>query len=335
MQNILLHLRNFYNTERKSLPKVLKELFIYMYQERELPIYYFLNLLYRPSVDNISLFVGGRALNRIKARFHSDNVFLENKLLFFYMLDSLGFRTPQTLAYSNGGSLYLVPGHEMIRESRIQENIDILMDKKEINELFVKPINASGGTGCFLYNRETEMEMYSDELKDIASEYLFQEVIKQNRLVSQIYPYLINTLRVYTLKDNNGDAKVVASFMRFGIGGMNIDNASSGGFFVPVDLSAGILKEEGIQLLKHGGNTFKSHPDTQYKFKGFEIPYFRQILDMTIELSSHFRNIMIGWDIAIGNDEFIFIEGNSNGSLLMSQIACGGFKTHPIYSSLL
>lgn len=123
--------------------------------------------------------------------------------------------------------------------------------------------------------------------------------------------------------------------MRFGTNKKNIDNASSGGFFVPINLASGTLEEKGMQLLKHGGKTYMEHPDTGFKFKGFKIPYFKDVVNETINVSSNFTNKMIGWDIAIGENEIIFIEGNSNGSLLMSQIACGGFNNHPVYSKIL
>ncbi len=161
-----------------------------------------------------------------------------------------------------------------------------------------------------------------------------QEVVKQNDEINKIYPYSINTVRLYTLR-NTASIKVISGFIRFGVGGMNVDNASSGGFFVPIDLENARLKAKGVQLLKHGGNTFERHPDTNCKFEGFEIPHFKEIVNLTVELSRHFSNKMIGWDIAVGNDEPIFIEGNSNGSLLMSQIACGGFRNNRHYSALL
>lgn len=110
MNNILRHLKNFYFTERKPLYVVVKELIQYTFYEKELPIYYFLNLLYRPDINNIRDFAGGRKLNKINKQYHSKNVFLDNKLLFYKIMYALNYRTPKVLAYSCNGNLHIMMG---------------------------------------------------------------------------------------------------------------------------------------------------------------------------------------------------------------------------------
>ncbi len=57
--NILRHLKNFYKAERKSLFKVFQELILYTFYEKELPMYYFMNLLYRSDIKKIEDYAGG------------------------------------------------------------------------------------------------------------------------------------------------------------------------------------------------------------------------------------------------------------------------------------
>lgn len=335
MNNVLLHLKNFYYAERKPLYIVMKELIQYTIYEKEFPMYYFMNLLYRPNVKNLKSFAGGKKLKKVNKYYQTNNVFLDNKLLFYLFMNTLNYRTPKVFAYSNNGRLYRPYSEEVIKENTLMESIEKLMYLNQVNEIFIKPIDKSGGQDCFLYTERNKRNARQEIINMLSSGFLFQEVIKQNEEISKIYPHSINTIRIYTLKDNNANIKVISALMRFGVNGKSVDNASSGGLFVPVDIDNGILGEEGLQLLKHGGNTYRTHPDTGYEFKGFQIPQFDEIIEKSIKLSEKFSNKIVGWDLAVSNDEIVFIEGNSKASLLMGQIACGGFNAHPIYSKLL
>lgn len=329
MNNVLLHLKNFYHADRKPLHTVVKELIQYTLYERELPMYYFMNLLYRPDIGNIKTFMGGGKLDKINRYYNEENIFLDNKLLFFHIMSALNFPTPEVFAYSNNESLYCLSNDEIIKEDTLLLNLKKLMYKNKVDQVFIKPLDELGGKNCFLFNGLCE-----EYITQLPTNVLFQEVIKQNEKINEIYPYSINTIRIYTFKNVSGDVSIISAFMRFGINKMNVDNASSGGFFVPIDLNSGKLDGKGLQLLKHGGSTYNSHPDTGYEFQGFKIPLFEEVVSQTIKASYNFNNKIIGWDIAVGDKGIVFIEGNSNGSLLMAQIACGGFKGHPGYSKL-
>ncbi len=275
--------------------------------------------------------LGGDKLSLISKKHQSKTPFLDNKLLFNIFMNNLNFNTPEIYGYSLNGKILNPYSEEVICENSLKHSIEKLMTTNCLNKLFIKPINDQGGKECFLYSKNDNKFSY----KKLSSGFLFQEFLEQNKKINKIYPYSINTIRINTFKNDKDDIKIVSAFMRFGANKNNVDNASSGGFFVPINIERGKLEGIGVSLLKHGGNTYSYHPDTGFKFKDFKIPKFREVVYSTVEASKYLDNTLIGWDIAITNDGIVFIEGNSNGSLLMSQIACGGFKRHPIWSKLL
>lgn len=334
MNTIVLHFKNFLYAERKPLVTVAKELVQYSFYEKEFPMYYFMNLLYSPEVNNIKNYAGGRKFNFIVNTYQNNNNYLDNKLSFFHFMKQFSFRTPEVFGYSKNGDIFITTNDKIINGETVPVKLNNLMDENYIDQIFVKPSDGLGGTDCFLYKKIKNGPMPVANNEMLHSNFIFQEVIKQHEIVNEVYPHSINTVRIYTLRDGN-KISATSALMRFGAGGKNVDNASSGGFFVPIDIATGTLGRKGIQFLKHGGNTYEKHPDTGYVFNGFKIPQFDQVLSTSIEASGNLDNKMVAWDIAIGTDGIIFIEGNSNGSLLMAQIACGGFNNHPAYSTLL
>ena len=69
------------------------------------------------------------------------------------------------------------------------------------------------------------------------------------------------------------------------------------------------------------------HPDNGLVFEGFEIPFFKEAVEMAKDLHSKLYRIhSIGWDIAITPDGPVFIEGNSLWEISLIQTANGGLK---------
>ena len=69
------------------------------------------------------------------------------------------------------------------------------------------------------------------------------------------------------------------------------------------------------------------HPDNSIVFEGFEIPFFKEAVEMSKDLHSKlYRVHSIGWDIAITQNGPVFIEGNSLWEVSGTQAAVGGLK---------
>jgi hypothetical protein len=78
-----------------------------------------------------------------------------------------------------------------------------------------------------------------------------------------------------------------------------VDNSSQGGIFVGVDLATGRLLPQAKRFFKHGGDVHASHPDTGFRFAGFEVPHFPQVLATAEGATAHVPHELIGWDIAV------------------------------------
>jgi hypothetical protein len=166
-------------------------------------------------------------------------------------------------------------------------------------------------------------------------DFIFQETVIQHDEINKIYSKSINTIRVHTLYNKKtNEVEIISALMRFGHGGSVVDNGSSGGFFIPVNIDKWELEGYGRTYLKSGGNTFFVHPDTNQKLDGFRIPFSNEIKELVIKGAKLFPNEFIGWDIAITENGPLAIEGNGSSHLIMLQMACGGIKNHPRFKEI-
>ena len=123
--------------------------------------------------------------------------------------------------------------------------------------------------------------------------------------------------------------------MRFGVGDSVIDNASSGGFFVGVNIDEGTLKDTGHYLSQYGGAKIKKHPDSGFIFEGFKVPYFKEACEEVLKGIMVIPNRFIGWDVAITPNGPIIVEANSSPHLQISNIVNGGLLKNPHIKKLL
>ena len=83
----------------------------------------------------------------------------------------------------------------------------------------------------------------------------------------------LNTIRTETILTPDREVLIIGAFMRFGIDGSFIDNQSSGGLSIGVNIKSGILKN---YALNGKGEKFYSHPESRKVFEGFQIPFSRR-----------------------------------------------------------
>lgn len=206
-------------------------------------------------------------------------------------------------------------------------------DKEKVVEFFkrhdtfmAKPIDNFGGVGIEKIKTtsfESYDELYSYLTKEGAN-YELEEVIKQHPEVSKLYPDSINTIRVITIVTTEDDkpyisipkeerenlklkCHVIYACCRIGNGGC-IDNFTSGGMVTPVDEKTGVIKYAAMDKKK---NVYEKHPVTGYEIKGFQFPYWKEVLEMCEKASFEIPEIgYIGWDVAITPNGPVFVEGN-------------------------
>ncbi len=175
-----------------------------------------------------------------------------------------------------------------------------IKDKKEV---IVKPVSASCGTGIEIINPgdKNPEELYN-HLKE-NGQLLVEDVVKQNKVISDIYPHSVNTLRVVTI-----NKKVVAAYLRIGNHGNVVDNFNHGGMATKVNIENGLIEFPAIDK---NSDVYKIHPETKKAIVGVTIPMWDEVVKLCEEISHVIPEVgYVGWDICVGEDKLYLIEGN-------------------------
>lgn len=185
-------------------------------------------------------------------------------------------------------------------KDNLEEFKEYLKNKKEI---IVKPLSLSCGKGVEkikVSDYEPE-ELYNHLIK--TERFLVEDVAKQNKEISKIYPESVNTVRIVTL-----NKKVVAAFIRFGNLGNVVDNFNHDGMVTTINIETGIVEYPALDKKK---NIYEIHPYTNEKIIGLQIPMWDKVKELCIEACNVTPEIgYIGWDVCVGEKEPCLIEGN-------------------------
>lgn len=183
--------------------------------------------------------------------------------------------------------------------------------KKEFEEfiqnkskIICKPYKGTGGKGIKIYDlKKIDSNKLYNEL--ISGDFLLEEVIIQHDKMSKLYDRSVNSIRIFTFQ-NNGKSYFLHAVLKIGNGGI-VDNFSSGGMYA-------FLSDDGKVISKaidEYDNSYEIHPKTKEKIVGFEVPYFKETIQLVKEASLEVKEIgYVGWDIAISKNGPVLIEGN-------------------------
>lgn len=307
-------------------------------EEKELPRHYFSKLLYRKDVSNYLDYVGSfRGVKIVKSLNKEDDSaadILTNKLFFDCFFKNKEVKIPKMIGYNIKNVFY--KNNEKIEVRNKEEFIQLMKRWNPGRHVFCKPIKGMQGQNCYKLRTNSDNYMIEDEKFQsiINNDYVYQEVIKQHGKINEIYENAVNPLRIITYLDDN-NLHYISSFMTFGMGKKDVSNNSSGGIFIPVDLSKGKLKGKAIQYLEYDGLQCTTHPDSGVKFDGFKIPFFEESLEMIEKAVEYLPIKLSGWDIAITEDGPCIIEGNSFPSMASMDIGYGGLKNQPILGEMI
>lgn len=252
---------------------------------------------------------------------------LRDKILFNIFANGIGINTSNNVLYSVNGRLFDYETKNEIDAAQLLTYGNI--------SLFCKLVDGECGRGIFkleitdggIYEGGkliTEAEAY--ELL-IHGRYLAQSTIRQHPAMASLHPQSINTLRIVTVKSlRDGVIRVWPSILRIGTGNSIVDNTSQGGLCVGIDFETAHLKKWGFFKPQFGRKTDR-HPDSGIVFSEFEIPFLKEAQEQAVYFHSMLPGMQsVGWDIAIGENGPVFIEGNDNWEINGPQICNGGLK---------
>lgn len=141
---------------------------------------------------------------------------------------------------------------------------------------------------------------------------VIEEVLQNHPDINNIYPDAINTMRMITLIDDDGNPNLLYAAQKFGNEGRFVD---AYGLHGPVDCNTGKLRIpfESGDVTKH--ETYFAHPVTGEKILGFQIPFFEEAKKLVLDASLVIPEVRyIGWDVAITPNGPVIIEGNNYSS---------------------
>ena len=256
-------------------------------------------------------------------------VIIADKFYFFLFLKDFGVPTPKIYYYFRDGSVFY----------NLEQNTN---DTKESGKLFsydfdgfAKPVGGQLGDGAFPV-KVSSSRIFINDNKEISKEELLQSLSKTNYIIQERivqHPEMdklcstsLNTIRLQTVMTEDKGIIAFGATCRLGREGSFVDNWAKGGLIVGIDMNTGKLQKTAFNKPSYG-ITVTQHPDNGLVFEGFEIPFFKEAVEMAKDLHTKLYRIhSIGWDIAITPGGPMFIEGNSLWEISLIQTANGGLK---------
>lgn len=176
----------------------------------------------------------------------------------------------------------------------------------------VKPRFGTGGFGIEVYRSCIDEDSIRTYLKNKVDkgEFVLEELISQHPDMASFNPQSVNTVRIMSIVNNQGDVDLLGAIFRMGNGHF-VDNYSSGGLIASVDMITGVVDSLGKTKVTIKQEGFEFHPCTHQRIKGFQIPFWAETIEMVRELAALNSGLRsVGWDIAITNNGPELIEGN-------------------------
>ncbi|NLB37146.1 MAG: hypothetical protein GX824_07600 [Clostridiales bacterium] len=135
---------------------------------------------------------------------------------------------------------------------------------------------------------------------------LVEECLTQHEDMNKLYAGSINTIRVVTI-NKGGNVRIICTFVRIGNGG-DVDNFNSGGMMTRVNFETGKIMFEAVDK---SGKTFEEHPMTGVRIKDYQIPMWREVLELARKAAAVIPQVgYVGWDVAITPNGPVLVEGN-------------------------
>lgn len=185
-----------------------------------------------------------------------------------------------------------------------------------------KPLNNLGGFGVQkLSVSDGETERVWKELTEQGA-WLLEEVLVQHAEMAALNPDTLNTIRVFSMVNDQGEVNVPLANVRIGRAGACVDNFCSGGMGARVDVNTGIVSTAAFNKKME---TYSVHPDTQCPILGHQIPEWEKVVELVKSCAKRLPGLRyIGWDVAIKEDGTVcLVEGNHNAGSFIHQVAAG------------
>jgi hypothetical protein len=254
---------------------------------------------------------------------NQDSVLLDDKLVCKRMLGDAGVPQAKLLLSGDGEQCVDTRGMPLSPNA-----LDDLLPSDE--DLVIKPARySSGGDGVMLltysvgvFHDEAGHEVSLQQYGSTWGPWLIERFVRQHANLAVLNTQSLNTLRVITTWHPIDGAQVQYCILKLGAGAGHVDNAHDGGLYVGVDQASGDLSEVAFD---ESYTRHRKHPVSGVVFAGYKIEAIREVVALAERAAALFPQVaVIGWDIAIGEDGPLIVEGNSSPGLTNVQRTHGG-----------
>jgi hypothetical protein len=190
--------------------------------------------------------------------------------------------------------------------------------------VIAKPVAGEGGAGIAIFDTGAIADVAAWRAERIEKDQtLLEQVLTQHEDLDAVYPDSVNTVRMITYRDPQGELHVIASVLRIGNGAV-IDNFASGGMFTMLD-DDGVALYPGVDKQSH---IYRQHPVTGTMIQGVKVPFYSEVVEMIADAAKRLPTVpYVGWDIAITPEGPALIEANHNSSVFQMKPSASGIRT--------
>lgn len=242
-----------------------------------------------------------------------------NKYLAHKVLENTGVRKSELFCfYQPEGKVY-----DSAEIASSVADVYRILKQKGVEQCVIKDTENSHGEGVIVVKNveyldgDCKLNYFNGKtalLSEVLSKHplIFEGLIKQTEQFAGFNASSVNTVRFMTVLYPNGEAKIIATFIKIGRAGSCVDNAGAGGNVdVCIDTESGEIK----YAIQYDGwrkiTEIEKHPDSGTPLNGTIIENWEQIKAEVIR----FQQAMpwckaAGWDIAITDDGPLVIEVN-------------------------
>jgi len=319
----------FPDKELKSKPRIFLDILWWLVRFGEINVYYYTYGFDRKRGARMEEYIDYPSFKRIRNTYNSRvaigrhtasyECVLKDKLVFSQLLKALGFATPEVFACCLGDRVLWTAPRRITGYDELG-NVGGL-------SAFCKPFLGECAEGAFRLTVDGKRflrngaEIPIEELRHILREgYIIQSYVAQHPRLAALHSHSVATLRLVTIRSGT-EIALFESCLKMGAGKLIVSNFAAGGLIGEIDPATGRLVKDFYGSPAHGGGRVQRHPDSGIVFEGFEVPFYFEAVATAKELHRRLYGLYsIGWDIAIGPDGPVIIEGNDNWELTQTPL---------------
>lgn len=209
--------------------------------------------------------------------------------------------------------------HHVYDLVELENDISLANSLLDSEKIVLKISNGKCGVGVLFieskdYTATTLVDFMKNNSYELAETYIFQHPD-----LMALSPSAVNTVRIFTQLNKNGDVDLLGCRLRISVNS-SIDNMAAGNLAAAIDDNSGIIIGPGVysDITK---NDEAIHPVTGIPIIGFQVPLWSECVQLAKNAAKeHTQNRSIGWDIVVTSRGPGLIEGNHDWCKLVWQL---------------